>query len=84
MQMGYPGTPSKSRMSRLEKLCHQIDDEKCTGGHFAKVFKTKLASNALFTPEDLTEFDVDSWGELFKLIPAEVMILKKYILSDQQ
>ena len=84
MQMGYPGMPSKSRMSRLEKLCHQIDDEKCTGRYFAKVFKTKLASNALFTPEDLTEFDSDSWGELFKLIPAEVMILKKYILSDQQ
>ena len=70
-------------MSQLEKLCCDIDEEKCTDGHFIKVFQNNLAPAGIFSTEDLLEFTPEKWGETFKLGPGQVVVLKKYVLVQK-
>ena len=69
-------------MSQLEKICHEIDDDHCTDGHFVKVFQNKLAPAGIFSTEDLLDFSPEKWGKIFKLGPGEVVVLKKYVLAQ--
>ena len=60
-------------------MCRQIDKDQCMGGHYLAVFRTNLAARAIFTPENLAKFQVDSWGEKFGLMEGQVMVLNEYI-----
>ena len=76
-------SPLRPRMSSLEQMCHKIDDDQCTGGHFLNVFREKLAVCGIFTPENLARFEKDTWGAKFGLKEGQIMVLDEYILCTQ-